>query len=122
LNKVQQEDLFVELVNILIILVCILNVFILRELHQNIIPYVIIECTYEKYIIFGVSNDKMGLSDWIAMQDLFSLSINASICIPHVKDLSIFIPKTICPKYFEFVYLNIQFGYLSFYYSYFKTV
>jgi hypothetical protein len=35
----------------------------------------------------------MDLSDWIAKQDLFSLSFNVSICIPHVKDLSIFIPK-----------------------------
>jgi hypothetical protein len=35
----------------------------------------------------------MDLSDRIAKQDLFSLLINASICIPHVKDLSLFIPK-----------------------------
>jgi hypothetical protein len=35
----------------------------------------------------------MDLSDWIAKQDLFSLSINASVCVPHVKDLPIFIPQ-----------------------------
>jgi hypothetical protein len=35
----------------------------------------------------------MDLSYRIEKQDLFSLSINASICTPHVKDLSIFIPK-----------------------------
>jgi hypothetical protein len=46
LNKAQQEALFVEFVIILIILFCILNIFILYwELPQNIIPYVIIECT-----------------------------------------------------------------------------
>jgi hypothetical protein len=31
---------------------------------------------------FSVSNDKMDLSDQIAKQDLFSLLINAAICIP----------------------------------------
>jgi hypothetical protein len=36
----------------------------------------------------------MDVSDRIAKQDLFSLPINASICIPHIKDLSNFIPKT----------------------------
>jgi hypothetical protein len=35
----------------------------------------------------------MDLSDQFAKQDLFILSIYASICIPHAKDLSIFIPK-----------------------------
>jgi hypothetical protein len=45
LNKIQQA-LFVEFVIILIILFSVLNIFILyRELPQNIIPYVIIECT-----------------------------------------------------------------------------
>jgi hypothetical protein len=45
--------------------------------------------------MFSVSNDKMDLRDQIAKQYLlvFSLSLNASICTPHVKDLSIFIPK-----------------------------
>jgi hypothetical protein len=66
-NKVRQEALFVEFVIILIILFCILNIFILYgELPQNIIPYVSIECTWEKYIIYNVSNDKMDLSDRIA--------------------------------------------------------
>jgi hypothetical protein len=43
----------------------------------------------------------MDLSDRIAMQDLFSLSINTSVCIPHVKDLSVFIPKNDMSKVLE---------------------
>jgi hypothetical protein len=64
----------------------------------------------------------MDISDRIAKQDLFSLSTNTSICIPKVKDLSIFIPKNDMSEVLQFIYLNIQLGYLNFYYFYFETV
>jgi hypothetical protein len=36
------------------------------------------ECTYECYTIFNVSNGKMDLTDHIAKQDRFNLVITAS--------------------------------------------
>jgi hypothetical protein len=72
--------------------------------------------------MYSVSNDKIDLSDLIVKQDIFSLATNASICIPHVKDLSIFIPKNNMSKVLGISLFEYSTWISKFYYFYFKTV
>jgi hypothetical protein len=62
LNKLQHEVLLWEFVIILMTLFCNLNTSSVSvELPQNIMPYVVIEWIYEKYIVFKLFTDKAGL-------------------------------------------------------------